>query len=56
MFEFNNYSVKSKYYDDSNTLIVRKIKGEIRSVAFEIFVELKPQMCLILVKDSSKYK
>ena len=29
MFDFSNYSTKSKYYDDSNKLVVRKIKDEI---------------------------
>ena len=26
MFDFNNYSAKSKYYDDSNKLVVCKMK------------------------------
>ena len=28
MFDFNNYSAKSKYYDDSNKLVVCKMKYE----------------------------
>ena len=26
IFDFNNYSAKSKYYDDSNKLVVDKMK------------------------------
>ena len=28
MFDFSNYSVKSKYYDDSNKLVAGNIKDE----------------------------
>ena len=28
MFDFSNYSAKSKYYHDSNKLVVRKMKDE----------------------------
>ena len=28
MFDFSNYSTKSKYYDDSNKLVVGEMKGE----------------------------
>ena len=28
MFDFSNYSTKSKYYDNSNKLMVRKMKDE----------------------------
>ena len=28
MFDFSNYSTRSKYYDDSNKLVFSKIKGE----------------------------
>ena len=28
MFDFSNYSAKSKYYDDSNKLVVGKMKDE----------------------------
>ena len=29
MFDFSNYSTKSKYYDDSNKLVTGKMKDEI---------------------------
>ena len=28
MFDFNNYSTKSKYYDNLNKLLIGKLKGE----------------------------
>ena len=56
MLDFSNYSAKSKYYDDSNTLVVGKMKDAKGSVAIEEFVELKPKMFLILVRDSGEYK
>ena len=33
MFDFSNYSTKSKWYDDSKKLVIRKIKDETRRVA-----------------------
>ena len=56
MFDFSNYSAKSKYFDDSNTLVVGKMKYEMGSNATEEFFELKIKMCSILVSDSSEYK
>ena len=42
---FNNYSSKSKYYDNSNKLVVGKMKDETTaSVGIERFVGLKPKM------------
>ena len=29
MFDFSNYSTKSKYYDDSNKLVIGKMKPEV---------------------------
>ena len=44
MFDFSNYLTKSKYYDNSNKLVIGKIKDEIRGVAIEEFVGLKPKL------------
>ena len=44
-----NYSTKSKYYDDSNKLVVRKIKDETAGAATKEFVGLKPKMYSFLV-------
>ena len=35
MFDFSNYSIKSKYYDDSNKLVVGKSKDETVGVAIK---------------------
>ena len=44
MFDCSSYSMKSKYYDNSNKLLVGKIKDETGGVANEEFVGLKPKM------------
>ena len=44
MFDFSNYSTKSKHYDNSNKLVTGKIKDETGCVAIEAFVGLKPKM------------
>ena len=56
MFDFSNYSTKSKYYDNSNKLVIGKMKDETASVAIEEFVRLKPKMYLYLVNDNSEHK
>ena len=38
MFDFSNYSAKSKYYDNSNKLDVGKMKDKMGGVAIEEFV------------------
>ena len=55
MFNFSNYSNKSKYHDDSNKLVIGKIKDEIWGVAIEEFVRLKPKMYSFLV-DNNEHK
>ena len=44
MFDFNNFSAESKYYDDSNKLSVGKMKDETGSVVIKEFVGLKPKI------------
>ena len=44
MFDFRNYSTKSKYYDNSNKLVIDKMKDETTGVAVKEFFELKPKM------------
>ena len=53
MFGFSNYSTKSKYYNDSNKLVIGKMKDETSGVAIEEFVELKAKMYLFLVVDNN---
>ena len=44
MFDFRNYSTKSKYYDNSNKLVIGKMKDKTGGVAIEEFLRLKPKM------------
>ena len=54
MFDFSNYSSKSKYYDNPNKLEIRKMKDETAGSAIEEFVGLKPKMYLVV--DNSEHK
>ena len=56
MFDFSNYSTKSKYYDNSNKLVVNKMKDGATGVAIEEFVRLMPKMYSYFVNDNSEYK
>ena len=49
MLDFSGYSTKRKYYDNSNKLVVGKMKDETAGVAMEEFVGLKPKMYSYLV-------
>ena len=44
IFDFSNNSVVSKYYDDSKALADCKMTDNIRVIAIEEFVVLKPKM------------
>ena len=56
MFYFSNYSSNSKYCDDSNILVIGKMKDETGGDAIEEFVWLKLKMYSFLVPDNSKHK
>ena len=56
MLDFINYSTKSKYFDNSNKLVVCKMKDETACVAIEKFVGLKPKMYSYLVDNNSEHK
>ena len=56
MFDFSNYSTKSKYYDDLNKLVIEKTKEETGGAAIEEFVGLKPKMYWYLVNDNGEHK
>ena len=43
-FDLSNHSTKSKYYDNSNKVVVRKMKDETAFVAIEEFDGLKSKM------------
>ena len=54
MLDFSNYFTKSKY-DDSNKLVIGKMKDETGGVLVEEFVGLKPKMYSFLV-DNNEHK
>ena len=56
MFDCSNYLTKSKYYDDSNKLVIGKMKDETRGVVIEEFVRLKPKMLSFLVDNNEHRK
>ena len=56
MFDFSNYLSKSKYYYNSNKLVIGKIKDETRGVTIEEFVGLKPKMYSFLLENSEHKK
>ena len=56
MFDFSNYSTRSKYYDNSNKLVIGKMKDEIAGVETEKFVGLKPKMYSYLVHIKKEHK
>ena len=56
MFDFSDYSIKSKYYDNSNILVIGKMKDETGGVAIEEIVGLKPKIYSLLVGNSELKK
>ena len=56
MFDFSNYSTKSKYHEDSNKIVIGKMKDETAGVVIEEFVGLRPKMYSYLVDDNSEHK
>ena len=56
MFDFSNYSTYSKYYNNSNTLVVCKMIDEIAGVAIEKFARLKAKIYSPLVDYNSGQK
>ena len=56
MFDFSNYSTKSKYYDNSNKWVIGKMKDETGGVASQEFVGLKPKMYSFFVDDNKEHK
>ena len=56
MFDFSNYCSKSKYYDDSNKLVIRRMKDETEGVVIKEFVGLKPKTNSFFIDDSKHKK
>ena len=56
MSDFSNCSTKSKYYDNSNKLVIGKVKDETGGAAITEFVGLKPKMYSFLVGNNENKK
>ena len=56
MLDFSNYLTKSKCNDDSNKLVLGKMKVETCGVTIEEFVKFKPKMYSFLVGTNSEHK
>ena len=54
MVDFSNYSPKSKYYDDSNKLVVGQMKDE-SGVTIKEFFGLKPKRDSNLLNDNIEH-
>ena len=52
MLHFSNYSTKSKYYHNSNKLVLGKMRDEAGVVIIREIIGLKPKMYLFLVENS----
>ena len=55
IFDFSNYSARSNYYDNSNALVVGKMKDERSGLPIKE-LKFKSEMYLFLVDDSSEKK
>ena len=56
MFDFSNYSAKSKYYDNLNKVVIGEIKDEIGDVTIDENVGLKSKMYSFLVGNTEQKK
>ena len=56
IFDFSNYSIKSKQYDDSNKLVIGKMKDETWGIWIKEFVGLKPKIYSFFVDNNNEYK
>ena len=52
MFDFSNYLTKSKYYSNSNKLVIGKMKDQTGGFVIEEFVALKPKMYSLLAVNN----
>ena len=53
---FSHYSTESKYYENSNKLVVGKMKDEAIGVLIEEFAGLKPKIYSYLVNSNNEHK
>ena len=55
MFNLSSYLIKSKYYDNSNKLVLGKMKDETAGVVIEEFVGLEQKIYSHLIGDNSEH-
>ena len=55
MFDFSNYSTKSKYYDNSKKLVIEKMKDETGGVMVDEFVRFKLNKMYSLLVDNNEH-
>ena len=56
LLDFSNYSKDSKYYDNTNNLVVGKMKDEICGIPIKGFVGLKSKMRTFITEDNHESK
>ena len=56
MFDFSKYFAESKYYDNSDKLVIGKTKDETSGITINEFFGLKSKMYLSLLDDSSEHR
>ena len=56
LFDFNNYPVDFKYYNNANNLVVSKMKDETCSVLIKSFVGLMSKMYTFITEENNEYK
>ena len=56
MFDFSYCSADSKYYDDSDKLVVGEMEDGTGGTVIKKFAGLKPKIYLFLVDDSNDHK
>ena len=56
VFDFSNYSTKSKYYDDSKKSVIAEMKDGTGCAAIQTFIELRPKTFSFLPKNNKHLK
>ena len=54
LFDFNNFSKDSKFYDNQNEMVAGKIKDEYKGISITKFVGSKSKMNCILLDDGKE--
>ena len=56
LFEYSNYPKDSKYYSNTNNLVVGKMKHESCGMPIKVFVGLKSKIYTFITEDNHKSK